>query len=198
MKRVQDALEHREIERGLTIPRELEGPLDHAAVVAGDGKISASGKQGLEMLQVRAVDFTPRPVCDVGRFLVGPFHKSDPRTGRDETVDIFPSSSQTGLEAYPDAFVPLQEAFAKPDCVVRGVGGLHVQPEDAALGPRCVEDGKHLGQRKRSVDQQPELRRLEAHRPADPLGLHRGQETKVFAGRRFHLGAVLEAFSEVI
>src|SRR5205823_367876 len=120
VKRVQDALEHREIERGRTIPCELEGPLNHASVVAGDGEISASGKQGLEMLQVRAVDFTPRPVRDVGRFLVGPFHKSDPRTGRDETVDIFPSSPQTRLEAYPDAFVPLQEAFAKPDRVVRG------------------------------------------------------------------------------
>src|SRR5207302_9981708 len=119
VKRVQDALEHREIERGRTVPCELEGPLDHAAVVAGDGKISASRKQGLEMLQVRAVDFTPRPVRDVGRFLVGPFHKSDPSTGRDEAVDVFPSSPQTRLAAYRAAFVPLPAAFATPACVLR-------------------------------------------------------------------------------
>src|SRR2546430_11182810 len=64
-QRVSDTLEHRELERGGMLPGELQGATDHAAVVASDREVPRLKEQGLEVVEVGAIDLRARTVRDV-------------------------------------------------------------------------------------------------------------------------------------
>src|SRR5207247_11117825 len=111
MQRVADASQHLEVEGRRAIPREVQGPVDHAAVVTRDREVPASAEQQVEVRQVRPVDRLSRGIRNLGRFGVGPLDETDPGPGSDQPLDVPGGPFQVRLEADPHLVVRLQEAL---------------------------------------------------------------------------------------
>ena len=150
------------------------------------------------MGEVGAVDFLPVRIRDVRGLLVGPFDQPDARPVRDEPVQVSGRPFEIRLDADADAIVSFQQAFPDPEGIVRGVGILHVQPQDAPVRFRRVQDREHLRQRVGPVDEHAELGRLEADRAADALGPHRIEEAQVFPRRRLDRPFFAVVLAEIV
>src|SRR5205807_2377387 len=169
---------------------ELQGATDHTAVMAPDREVPRSTEQGLEVLEVGAVDLRARTVRDVRGLFVRSLDKADPGLFLNQPIDVVGGPFQIRLHADSDSVVPFEEPLADPERVVGRMGVFHVQPENPAIRLRGIEDRDHLGQRVRLVDQHAKLRGLEADRSSDSSGRHGGQNLEVLPRRRLDQGLV--------
>src|SRR5437762_14269975 len=87
-QRVSDALYHREFERRGMLTGELQGATDHAAVMTPDREVPRSTEQGLEVLEVGAVDLRACTVRDVRGLFVRSLDKTDPGRFLNQPIDV--------------------------------------------------------------------------------------------------------------
>src|SRR5439155_432965 len=109
---------------------ELQGATDHAAVMAPDREVPRPMEQGLEVLEVGAVNLRARTVRDVRGLFVRSLDKTDPGLFLNQPIDVVGGPLQIRLHADSDSVVPFDQPLADPERVVRRMGVLHVPSRD--------------------------------------------------------------------
>src|SRR5256886_17554474 len=132
-----------------------------------DWKVPRPAERGLEVHEMRSVDLRTRGVGDLRGLLVCSFDQANPGRLVDQSFDVTGRPFQIRLDTYSHAVVSFEKLLTDPDRVVRRMGILHVQPKNPTFRFRGIEDGDHLGERVRLVDQHAKLRRLQTDGSSD-------------------------------
>src|SRR2546430_16594025 len=119
---------------------ELQGATDHAAVMAPDREVPRLKEQGLEVLEVGAVDLRARTVRDVRGLFVRSLDKTDPGLFLNQPIDVVGGPLQIRLHADSASAVPFDQPPADPGRVVRRRGVLPIKPENTAVRLRGMSD----------------------------------------------------------
>src|SRR5438445_4437515 len=106
---------------------ELQGATDHAAVMTPDREVPRSTEQGLEVLEVGAVDLRACTVRDVRGLFVRSLDKTDPGRFLNQPIDVVGRPFYIRLNADSDSVLSFEDPLAGRDRVVRRLSALHVQ-----------------------------------------------------------------------